>query len=85
MRNSAPTTMVHIFITFFAFDAALAADDYFPKPNSEGGWRVPNDAAQIRKVAGMGLNKLDYAERTSRHGGLPVVRHGSTMARATTP
>ena len=38
------------------------------------------DAAQIRKTAGMDLQKLDwafdYASRSSQHGGLLVARHG---------
>jgi CubicO group peptidase (beta-lactamase class C family) len=64
----------------FAPGAARGADDYFPPPDSEGGWRTLKDSAQIRKVAGMDLTKLDYAfeyaSRTSQHGGLLVVRHG---------
>ncbi len=54
--------------------------DYFPPPDTQGGWRTLKDAAQIRKVAGMDLTKLDYAfdyaRRSSQHGGLLVVRHG---------
>src|SRR5215471_19065884 len=56
------------------------AQDYFPPPDSEGGWRTLADADRIRKVAGMDVRKLDwaadYASRTSQHGGLLVVRHG---------
>ena len=54
----------------------LAGADYFPSPDRAGGWRsvVGKDAAQVRKVAGMDLPKLDqafeYAQRTSQHGGL---------------
>jgi CubicO group peptidase (beta-lactamase class C family) len=59
---------------------ALHGQDYFPPPDSEGGWRTLKDAPQIRKVAGMDLTKLDYAfdyaSRSSQHGGLLVVRHG---------
>ena len=48
--------------------------EYFPPPDSEGGWRTLKDAAQIRKSAGMDLQKLDwafdYASRSSQHGGL---------------
>ncbi len=59
---------------------ALAGDEYFPPPDSAGGWRTLPDAAQIRKVAGMDTTKLDYAfeyaSRSSQHGGLLVVRHG---------
>jgi CubicO group peptidase (beta-lactamase class C family) len=54
--------------------------EYFPPPDSAGGWRTLKDAAEIRKVAGMNVAKLDqafeYAQRTSQHGGLLVVRHG---------
>ena len=58
----------------------MAAGEYFPPPDTEGGWRTLKDAAQIRKMAGMDLGKLDrafeYAQRSSQHGGLLVVRHG---------
>lgn len=58
----------------------LAAADYFPPPDTQGGWRTLAGAAAIRKTAGMNLTKLDrafeYASRSSQHGGLLVVRHG---------
>jgi CubicO group peptidase (beta-lactamase class C family) len=65
----------------FACGAGPATDDaYFPPPDSQGGWRSAKDAAQVRAVAGMDLNKLEeafeYASRTSQHGGLLVARHG---------
>jgi len=54
--------------------------DYFPPPDTAGGWRTLNDPAQIRKVAGMDVRRLDeafaYTERTTQHGGLLVLRHG---------
>jgi CubicO group peptidase (beta-lactamase class C family) len=60
--------------------APAAVADYFPAPDSEGGWRMPNDAGHARKVGGVDLTRLDqafeYAQRTSQHGGLLVVRHG---------
>jgi CubicO group peptidase (beta-lactamase class C family) len=64
-----------------ALPLALAGtDDYFPPPDSAGGWRTLKDAAQIRKVAGMDAARLDQAfefeKETSQHGGLVVVRHG---------
>jgi CubicO group peptidase (beta-lactamase class C family) len=71
---------------YFALFALLlptltaASDDYFPLPDSAGGWRTLTDAATIRKLAGLDLTKLDqafdYAQRSSQHGGLLVVRHG---------
>src|ERR1051325_7888575 len=60
--------------------APVAAEDYFPPPDTEGGWRTLGDAVKIRKTAGMDLQKLDwafdYASRSSQHGGLLVARHG---------
>jgi CubicO group peptidase (beta-lactamase class C family) len=61
--------------------ASLAfAQDYFPPPDSAGGWRTLTDAAKIRKTTGIDVRKLDmafeYAKRTSPHGGLLVSRHG---------
>jgi CubicO group peptidase (beta-lactamase class C family) len=56
------------------------SSDYFPPPDSDGGWRTLTDAAKIRKAAGIDLNRLDQAfqfiQETSQHGGLVVVRHG---------
>src|SRR5205807_7775476 len=60
--------------------ALPAGEDYFPPPDGQGGWRTLKDAAEVRKVAGMDLHRLDqafeYASRSSQHGGLLVVRHG---------
>lgn len=55
-------------------------EDYFPKPDAQGGWRTLREAAKIRQVTGIDVVKLDeafaYVEKTSQHGGLLVVRHG---------
>src|SRR5216117_2952892 len=63
-----------------ALCAPVCAQDYFPPPDSGGGWRSLNSAAQVRKTAGMDLQRLDwafdYAARSSQHGGLLVARHG---------
>ena len=60
--------------------AAERSADYFPPPDSLGGWRTLSDAASIRRLAGMDLKKLDQAyeftQRCSQNGGLVVVRHG---------
>jgi CubicO group peptidase (beta-lactamase class C family) len=57
-----------------------AAEDYFPPPDSRGGWRTLTDPARVRKLAGLDIARLDrafeYAQRTSQHGGLLVVRRG---------
>ncbi len=69
----------NLILIFFAIAAAFG-QDYFPKPDSTGGWRTLKDASAIRKTAGLDLKKLDqafeYASRSSQHGGLLVVRHG---------
>jgi CubicO group peptidase (beta-lactamase class C family) len=69
---------------YFAVTAALCvsalAADYFPPPDSEGGWRTLKTAQEIREKAGMDLSVLDAAytitERSTGNGGLLVVRHG---------
>jgi CubicO group peptidase (beta-lactamase class C family) len=57
-----------------------SAADYFPPPDSRGGWRTLKDAAAIRKLAEMDLARLDQAydftQRCTQNGGLLVVRHG---------
>ncbi|HUR47263.1 MAG TPA: serine hydrolase [Candidatus Saccharimonadales bacterium] len=57
-----------------------SAANYFPPPDSEGGWRSLNSEAQIRELAGMELSRLQQAyevtERGTQNGGLLVVRHG---------
>ena len=64
---------------FMTLSAAQAAD-YFPPPDSEGGWRTLKDPAQIRALAGMDSAWLEKAyeltQRGTQNGGLLVVRHG---------
>jgi hypothetical protein len=59
--------------------ALAGGDDYFPPPDSAGGWRTLTGAAKIRKLAGMDLARLDQAyefeKETSQHGGL-ILRQG---------
>lgn len=54
--------------------------DYFPPPDSQGGWRTLKDAASVRRLAGMDLARLqdafDFTQRCSPNGGLVVVRRG---------
>ena len=68
------------FVLWLSTLGSIYGQDYFPAPDSQGGWRTLKDPAQIRKAAGMDLTKLDYAfdyaSRSSQHGGLLVVRHG---------
>src|SRR6185369_7042066 len=56
------------------------AGEYFPPPDSAGGWRAATNAAQVRELAGMDLPKLertwDFTQRCTQNGGLLVVRNG---------
>jgi CubicO group peptidase (beta-lactamase class C family) len=60
--------------------AVSYAAEYYPPPDEKGGWRTLSDPAKIREVTGLDVGKLDqafdYAQQTSQHGGLLVVRHG---------
>jgi CubicO group peptidase (beta-lactamase class C family) len=60
--------------------SARRPGDYFPQPDSKGGWRTLKDAVSIRKLAGMDLAKLDrayeFTAQCTQNGGLVVVRHG---------
>jgi len=60
--------------------SAIHADDYFPPPDSQGGWRTLTDAREIREKAGINLDRLEKAYTVTEHstpnGGLLVVRHG---------
>ena len=57
-----------------------AAGDYFPPPDSAGGWRTASDATQARRKAGMDLAQLHaawtFTQRCTQNGGLLVVRKG---------
>lgn len=75
-----PIGLIALSLALVAPLLGLPDSDYFPPPDSAGGWRTATSAAQARKAAGMSVAKLDqafdYAQRTSQHGGLLVVRHG---------
>ena len=68
-----------VFNTIF-LTARAAAEEYFPPPDAEGGWRMASGATQVRELAGLDLHQLDLAfdftQRCSQNGGLLVVRHG---------
>jgi hypothetical protein len=41
--------------------AGVHAAEYFPPPDSAGGWRTATNAAQVRELAGMDLPRLEQA------------------------
>ncbi len=54
--------------------------EYFPLPDSMGGWRTLTDNKKVKQVTGIDKAKLDQAfdfvRSTTNNGGLLVVRHG---------
>jgi CubicO group peptidase (beta-lactamase class C family) len=71
---------ISLVLTLCVTASTLRADDYFPPPDSEGGWQTIKDAREARELAGMNLGRLemtfDFTQRCSQNGGLLVVRHG---------
>ena len=67
-------------LTAAARAAAPAPVDYFPPPDSAGGWRTLTGAAEIRRGAGIDVAQLDAAfeliQGSTRNGGLLVARNG---------
>ena len=61
-------------------DEVRSALDYFPPPDSQGGWRTISSAEEIRRVTGIDVKKLDeafdVAKASTKNGGLLVVRNG---------
>ncbi len=57
--------------------ALCQATDYFPKPDAKGGWRTSKNPTGIDKKK---LDEtFDYVQKTSQHGGLLVVHHGTLV------
>lgn len=75
--------MKAVFSTVLLAPLALAAygADYFPPPESAGGWRTLNRAEDVRRIAGMDPAKLDALNRwllesDKRNFAAVVVRRG---------
>jgi CubicO group peptidase (beta-lactamase class C family) len=73
------TLLITAAITVLSTPPANAVD-YFPPPDSAGGWREAKTAKAARELAGIDLAKLEPAWNitlnSSAHGGLLIVRHG---------
>ena len=52
-------TLRNLLSLFLPIASAALGQDYFPKPDTAGGWRTFIDAVAIRKTAGIDLKKLD--------------------------
>jgi CubicO group peptidase (beta-lactamase class C family) len=80
MRPLLTSVSLLLLTTILSPLARAAANDYFPPPDAQGGWRTLTDPADIRDKAGMTPARLDaafdFTSRCSQNGGLLVVRHG---------
>jgi CubicO group peptidase (beta-lactamase class C family) len=78
-RLATPAALLSLLIFGTQIGTARSAD-YFPPPDSEGGWRTLKSAEEIHQHAGMELPRLeqayDFTQRCTQNGGLLVVRHG---------
>src|SRR6266516_6962868 len=63
-------------------DRREAAREYYPPPESRGGWRCLTDPDEIRARAGLDSHTLDLAQQAQEflHGGdswsIVIIRHG---------
>jgi len=77
--NRSHFSRVAVFIAFLVFSIDTFGADYFPPPDSSGGWRTAA-GAQALKLAGMDPARLEQAwtftQRCTQNGGLLVVRRG---------
>jgi CubicO group peptidase (beta-lactamase class C family) len=67
-------------VTIIAADSRDTVAQYFPPPDSKGGWRSATNSVQARERASMSLPRLeqtwDFTQRCTQNGGLLVVRNG---------
>ncbi|HYO80591.1 MAG TPA: serine hydrolase [Bryobacteraceae bacterium] len=79
-RPSLAARVTMFALASFASQITAVAGDHYPPSDARGGWRTITDPAKVRKQTGIDVGKLDeafqYAQQTSQHGGLLVVRHG---------
>jgi CubicO group peptidase (beta-lactamase class C family) len=65
---------------YAALRRLTTAGDYFPPPDSQGGWRALTDARDLRRIAAMNRDRLDeafeYIQGSTKNGGLLVLRKG---------
>jgi len=69
-------------LVLLAASIVRAGGDYFPPPDSRGGWRSLTSAnnKELLQKTGMERARLneafEFAKETTQHGGLVVLRHG---------
>lgn len=78
--GTVPRRVALLLLAVVGIGASSLAAEYFPPPDKDGGWRTLTDAGQIRRKAGMDLDRLEraytFTQRCSQNGGLLVVRRG---------
>ena len=72
--------MMVLLLSLLLAPTSVFADDYFPPPDSQGGWRTATTPDEIRNLGGMDAAQLDraydFTQRCTQNGALLVVRHG---------
>ncbi len=67
-------------LALLLFSGFTGEAQYYPPPDSLGGWRTLTGSVEIKEKAGMDLTKLDtafeYIKKSSKNGGLLVLRNG---------
>lgn len=75
-----PSLFPSFLVLSFAAVSLAHAEEYFPPPDSQGGWRVVVDAKQMREKAGIDKEMLErawtVADRATANAGLCVVHKG---------
>ena len=78
--GTVPRRVALLLLAVVGIGASSRAAEYFPPSDKDGGWRTLTDAGQIRRKAGMDLDRLEraytFTQRCSQNGGLLVVRRG---------
>ena len=80
MKSPAIRALALCLVAMLLKPASARAQDYYPPPDKDGGWRELHDPAKVRERAGLDLAQLerafDLTQRSTQNGGLLVVRHG---------
>ena len=80
-KPSNPLKMIFKILLLLLTPAIFGAENYFPPPESKGGWRKLESSEEIRRLAGMDPSKLNdlkiwLRQSDDRNFGANVVRHG---------
>jgi len=83
MKTLLLSIILAVGFTTFSYGQSVSGTpghEYFPPPDSLGGWRTLSDPKDIERIAGMDKAKLDgafdFIRTTTKNGGLLVLRNG---------